>query len=107
MVGVVAEHKEAATACDDARLIGSDALQNLLFRLKDVICNEEIRDGRLVGNELGSGKAGHNLQTALEVSPPVMLLALQPFNFRSRQVILLFQLLNERLVVERHTQTVC
>ena len=77
MVRMVTEDVETTTPGNYAGAIISDTLQDLCLCLEDIIRYKEIRHGRLSRDILRSSIAGHQLQTTLEVSPPVVLLTFQ------------------------------
>ena len=100
-VGMIAEYKETASACNYARSIAGDTLQDLLLCLEHFIGSEQVGfiDGVcLIVVSVILIADGHR---ALEISPPGMTATLEFLNLLNIEFLHFLQGLDKGLVVER------
>ena len=101
MVGVVTEHEETATACNDARLFLGYPLQNFRFYLKHVLGSQHIRLlAKLCKTGAAIDESCADIGNALEVLPPSGLAAFQFLNLLDCEVVLFLQSHNQSLIVK-------
>ena len=91
VVGVVAEHVEAAAACHDARLLGGEVLQYQRLGLEHLFGGQQVGGIALLRHVVVHAHTRVDLQDALHVGPPAVLAAFQAFNLLRADVILLLQ----------------